>query len=331
MSEARFDFHSLTPDAVLDAVESLGVYPETGLLPLNSYENRVYQFRAEDGRRYVTKFYRPQRWSETQIREEHQFAQELLEAEVPVAAPIAIEGDTLFEHEGYRFALWHSVGGRQFEVDNLDQLEGVGRFLGRLHQVGSRAPFAHRPALSVAEFGHQAREVLQQQAELGPHIETPFFTVLDQVMAKIEAPLSAPVTTLRLHGDMHPGNILWVDEGPSFVDLDDARSGPAIQDLWMMLNGDRQSQLLQLDVLLEGYETFASLDSRELKLIEPLRALRMINYLAWLTKRWSDPAFPRNFPWFGTDKFWEQQVLALKEQLAALDEPPLSLVPDYNP
>ncbi|ADN77864.1 aminoglycoside phosphotransferase [Ferrimonas balearica DSM 9799] len=331
MSEARFDFHSLTPDRVLDAVESLGVYPDTGLLPLNSYENRVYQFRAEDGRRYVTKFYRPQRWSEAQIREEHQFAQELMESEVPVAAPIAIDGETLFEHDGYRFALWHSVGGRQFEVDNLDQLEAVGRFLGRLHQVGRRQPFQHRPALSVAEFGFEAREVLQQQAELGPHIETPFFTVLDQVLARIEAPLAESMTQLRLHGDMHPGNILWVDEGPSFVDLDDARTGPAIQDLWMMLNGDRASQLLQLDVLLEGYETFASLDSRELKWIEPLRALRMINYLAWLTKRWSDPAFPRNFPWFGTDKFWEQQVLALKEQLAALDEPPLSLTPDYTP
>lgn len=331
MSEARFDFHSLTPDVVLDAVESLGVYPETGLLPLNSYENRVYQFRAEDGRRYVTKFYRPQRWSDAQIREEHQFAQELADSEVPVAAPLSLNGDTLFEHEGYRFALWHSVGGRQFEVDNLDQLEAVGRFIGRLHQVGRRTPFAHRPALSLAEFGHQARDLLQQQAQLGPHIETPFFTVLDQVLARLEAPLDQPYDTLRLHGDMHPGNILWVDQGPSFVDLDDARSGPAIQDLWMMLNGDRQSQLLQLDILMEGYETFASLNTAELRLIEPLRALRMINYLAWLTKRWSDPAFPRNFPWFGTDKFWEQQVLALKEQLAALDEPPLSLAPGYNP
>ncbi|MBY5993316.1 serine/threonine protein kinase [Ferrimonas balearica] len=331
MSEAQFDFQSLTPDLVLDAVESLGVYPDTGLLPLNSYENRVYQFRAEDGRRYVTKFYRPQRWSEAQILEEHAFARELADNEVPVAAPIALEGRTLFAHQGYRFALWHSVGGRQFEVDNLEQLEGVGRFLGRLHQVGRQAPFQHRPALSLEEFGHQARAVLQQQAQLGPHIETPFFTVLDQVLARIEGPLSEPVTSLRLHGDMHPGNILWLDEGPSFVDLDDARSGPAVQDLWMMLNGDRASQLLQLDVLLEGYETFASLPSAELKLIEPLRALRMINYLAWLTKRWHDPAFPRNFPWFGTDKFWEQQVLALKEQLAALDDAPLSLAPGYTP
>ncbi|GAA4889746.1 serine/threonine protein kinase [Ferrimonas pelagia] len=327
MSAAQFDFQSLSPDLVLDAVESLGVYPDTGLLALNSYENRVYQFRAEDGGRYVTKFYRPQRWSDRQIREEHEFALELAGAEVPVAAPIVLDGETLFEHQGYRFALWHSVGGREFEVDNLDQLEGVGRFLGRLHQEGRKKPFLHRPELGIQEFGFEARAILQQQAQLSGYIENNFFLLVDQLLDAIAEPLRGNYQRLRLHGDMHPSNILWRDDSPSFVDLDDARSGPAIQDLWMMLSGDRPNRLLQLDVLMEGYETFATLDNKELALIEPLRALRMINYLAWLTKRWQDPAFPRNFPWFGTDKFWEEQILALKEQLAALDEAPLSLIP----
>ncbi|WP_028116546.1 serine/threonine protein kinase [Ferrimonas senticii] len=326
MTTAQFDFQSLTPDLTLDAIEALGIYPDSGLLPLNSYENRVYQFRADDGGRYVAKFYRPQRWRAEQIREEHQFALELAEAEVPVAAPLSFDGDTLFEHQGYQYALWRSVGGRQFEVDNLDQLEQVGRFLGRLHQQGSKRAFCHRPTLGIDEFGHQARQILAEQAQLGSYLETPFFTVLDQLLQAISTPLAQSQPLLRLHGDMHPGNILYVDEGPSFVDLDDARMGPAIQDLWMMLNGDRSQQLLQLDILLEGYQTFSHLPTSQLALIEPLRALRMINYLAWLTKRWQDPAFPRNFPWFGTDKFWEQQVLALKEQLAALHQTPLTLM-----
>ncbi|WP_298442962.1 serine/threonine protein kinase [uncultured Ferrimonas sp.] len=327
MSRGQFDFQSLGPDLMLDAIEALGVYPDSGLLALNSYENRVYQFRADDGQRYVTKFYRPQRWSAAQICEEHQYALELADAEVPVAAPMAFGGDTLFEHQGYYYALWRSVGGRQFEVDNLDQLEQVGRFLGRLHQQGQKRDFAHRPTLSITEFGHDAKTVLQQQAQIGGYLETAFYTVLDQLLQRIAEPLAQKQPFLRLHGDMHPGNILYLDDGPSFVDLDDARMGPAIQDLWMMLNGDRSQRLVQLDVLLEGYDTFATLPSSQLALIEPLRALRMINYLAWLTKRWQDPAFPRNFPWFGTDKFWEEQVLAMKEQLAALDEMPLSLSP----
>lgn len=329
-NDPQFDFHSLSPDCILDAVESLGVYPETGLLPLNSYENRVYQFRAEDSRRYVVKFYRPQRWSEACIREEHQFAHELADAEVPVAAPKRIDGETLFEHQGYRFALWGSVGGREFEVDNLDQLEQVGQFLGRMHQVAKGGQFQHRPKLTLDTHGWQPKQVLQQQAQLPMHIETAFFTVLEQVLDQVAKAPWQSMTTQRLHGDMHPGNILWTPDGPGFVDLDDARTGVAVQDLWMMLAGDRSQQLLQLDILLEGYETFCDFDHSQLQLIEPLRALRMVHYLSWLTLRWCDPAFPRNFPWFGSDRFWEEQVLALKEQLSALQEAPISLNQGLN-
>ncbi|BDY06852.1 serine/threonine protein kinase [Ferrimonas sp. YFM] len=328
MTQAQFDFHSLGPDCILNAVESMGIYPDTGLLPLNSYENRVYQFRAEDGRRYVVKFYRPQRWTVDAILEEHAFSHELADAEVPVAAPLRIDGETLFEHQGYRFALWDSIGGREFEVDNLEQLEQVGQFLGRLHQVARGGQFAHRAPLNIHTHGHQPRQVLEQQAQLPAHIETAFFTVLDQVLEQVtQAPWDQ--AQQRLHGDMHPGNILWTPDGPGFVDLDDARTGPAVQDLWMMLSGDRSQRVMQLDILLEGYETFCDFNHSELQLVEPLRALRMIHYLSWLTLRWSDPAFPRNFPWFGTGRFWEEQVLALKEQLAALQEPALSLTPGY--
>ncbi len=327
---AQFDFQSLSPDLTLDAIEALGIYPESGLLALNSYENRVYQFKADDGGRYVVKFYRPQRWTAAQILEEHQFALELADAEVPLAAPLCINGSTLFEHQGYLYALWRSVGGRAYEVDNLDQLEQVGRFVGRLHQFGQKRAFACRPTLSLDEFGWQAQAQLQQHGQLPRYLETPFFSVLERLLQRIEAPLSVPQPLLRLHGDLHPGNILYVNDGPSFVDLDDARMGPAIQDLWMLLNGDRNHRTLQLEILLEGYETFHHLPVSQLQLIEPLRTLRMINYLAWLNKRWQDPAFPRSFPWFGTDKFWEQQVLLFKEQLAILDEAPLSLVPNGN-
>ncbi|SDI35916.1 Ser/Thr protein kinase RdoA involved in Cpx stress response, MazF antagonist [Ferrimonas sediminum] len=330
MTLAQFDFHSLSPDCILDAVESVGLYPETGLLPLNSYENRVYQFRADDGRRYVVKFYRPQRWTEAAILEEHAFAHELAAAEVPVAAPKLIDGTSLFEHQGYRFALWDSIGGREFEVDNLEQLEQVGVFLGRMHKVAQAGQFAHRAPLTIETHGYQPRQVLQQQAQLPSHIETAFFTVLDQVLERVAQAPWQRAHTQRLHGDMHPGNILWTPDGPGFVDLDDARTGPAVQDLWMMLAGERSHQQMQLDILLEGYETFCDFDHSELQLVEPLRALRMVHYLSWLTLRWQDPAFPRNFPWFGSDRFWEDQVLAMKEQLSALQEPALSLSPGLS-
>ncbi|KPV97238.1 serine/threonine protein kinase [Pseudoalteromonas sp. P1-11] len=323
---SKFSFEDLTPDLILDAIESVGIYAESGLLALNSYENRVYQFKAEDGLRYVVKFYRPERWSKAQIQEEHDFAFELAEAEVPVVAPIKHNGESLFEHQGYVFVLFPSVGGRQFEVDNLDQLDVMGRLIGRMHQVAKSKAFEHRPTFSCEEYLHTAKVHLQKSNLVPMGISTAFYTILDLVIEQAQAQYKN-VQEIRLHGDCHAGNILWAGEALMFVDLDDARQGPAIQDLWMMLSGDRQTQLLQLDTLVNAYEEFCDFDHTQLKLIEPLRAMRIIHYMGWVAKRWSDPAFVRNFSWFAEDKYWEQQILALKEQFAALQEAPLKLLP----
>ncbi|RJE78387.1 stress response serine/threonine protein kinase YihE [Pseudoalteromonas sp. MSK9-3] len=323
---SEFSFANLTPDLILDAIESIGIYPESGLLALNSYENRVYQFRADDNCRYVVKFYRPQRWSDKQIQEEHQFSLSLIEAEVPVVAPIQRDGQTLFEYQGYRFTLFPSVGGRQFEMDNLDQLEMLGRYIGRLHSVAGSQTFTHRPTINTQDYLERAREAILSSQLLSTYMETPFLTILDQLIEKTQNAYY-DTAQIRLHGDCHAGNILWSNDKLLLVDLDDCRQGPAIQDLWMMLNGDRQEKAMQLDTMLCGYEEFHSFDQRQLGLIEPLRAMRMVHYMGWLATRWQDPAFPRNFSWFATDKYWEQQVLALKEQYAALNEPALKLIP----
>ncbi len=323
---SQFSFTDLTPDTILDAIESLGIYVESGLLPLNSYENRVYQFVAEDQKRYVAKFYRPQRWSLAQIQEEHDFAFELEAAEVPVVAPLKFSGKSIHEYGGYLFTLYSSVGGRMFEQDSLEQLEWMGRFIGRIHQTGRREAFTHRPTMNVTEYLDDAASTIKSSGFIPMTLETAFVTILDQTVDAAKANYT-PGETIRLHGDCHAGNILWTPDGPSFVDLDDSRNGPAIQDIWMMLSGDRQNQLLQLDTLVEGYESFAHFDESQLTLVEPLRAMRIVHYMAWLAKRWDDPAFPRNFGWFTSDKYWEQQILTLKEQLAALHEPPLSLSP----
>ena len=321
--QGDFAFSGLSPDTVLDALETCGIYPESGLLALNSYENRVYQFKAEDGQRLVVKFYRPGRWTDEQILEEHAFALELAGADIPLVAPLAIDGKTMQQACGFRFAVFPSVGGRQFEVDNLDQIEWMGRFIGRIHRVAQAKPFVHRPELNTQSFLDAPRDVLTRSRLLPSHLETAFFAILDPLIKETRQRYHNS-TLIRLHGDCHPGNILWRD-GPMFVDLDDCRSGPAIQDLWMMLCGDRQQQMLQLDGLVEAYEEFHSFDNSQLTLIEPLRAMRMVHYMAWLSQRWEDPAFPRAFPWFAEDKYWEGQILALKEQLAALHEPPLKL------
>lgn len=303
----------------------MGFYASSGLLALNSYENRVYQFRAEDGNRYVAKFYRPERWSEAQIEEEHQFTRELQDAEVPVVAPVLRDNKSLFSHQGYRFALFPSVGGRQFEMDNLDQLDMLGRLIGRMHQVAKAGHFSARPTMNCDEYLDQAKAQLQQSNLVSMAMETPFFTVLDQVISSTKQSYQTNAM-MRLHGDCHAGNILWSNEQQlTFVDLDDSRQGAAVQDIWMMLSGDRNNQLLQLDTLISAYEEFCDFDHQQFTLIEPLRAMRMVHYMGWLAKRWTDPAFVRNFSWFATDKYWEQQTLALKEQLSALQEPALKL------
>ncbi len=318
-----FDFSGLNPDTILDGIESIGLYPESGLLALNSYENRVYQFLADDRRRYVVKFYRPQRWTNEQILEEHQFALELQAQEIPIVAPSVINEKTLHTIDDYRFAVFPSVGGREFEVDNLDQLEWMGRFIGRIHNVSSTNAFQHRPPLNQTTHLDTPVETLNASSLIPDTLKTAFFAILEPLVNATKDRY-IDFANIRLHGDCHPGNILWRD-GPSFVDLDDCRMGPAIQDLWMMLSGDRIQQQIQLDTLIEAYEEFHEFDTAQLALIEPLRAMRMVHYMAWLSDRWQDPAFPKAFPWFGEDKYWEQQILALKEQLAALDEPLLKL------
>lgn len=328
-----FDFSGLQPDFIIDALQQLGLDISSGLTALNSYENRVYQFSAWQGdaaqpQKYVVKFYRPQRWSAAQLQEEHDFAFELAAADIPVVAPLQLEGQSLLQYGGYYLALFPSRGGRTLEIDNDEQLAMLGRFLGRLHQVGKARAFAHRPAFSVESHLQQSREVLQALALIPAYLRPAFDTALDQVIAEC-ARQYQPKQLIRLHGDCHAGNLFYTREGPFFVDLDDCRSGPAIQDLWMMLSGDRHQQRDTLELMLEEYEQYCDFDPAELKLIEPLRAMRMVHYMAWLARRWQDPAFPMNFPWFATDKYWEQQCLALKEQLFLLQQPPLSLVPDY--
>ncbi|BDM66007.1 stress response kinase A [Shewanella sp. NFH-SH190041] len=324
------DYHGLTPDVILTAIESLQIYPETGLLALNSYENRVYQFRCDRGQRYVVKFYRPGRWTDVQILEEHSFTQALAEAEVPVAAPVVVDGTTLHFYQGYRFALFPSIGGRQFEVDNLTHLEQVGRFIGRIHQLAGSASFQHRITMSPALWGRDAIAQLRQSDHVPQGLQPAFFQAADALIARVEQCWPADGGQLiRLHGDLHPGNILWTPDGPGFVDLDDACMGPAVQDIWMMLSGERTNQLLQLDILLEGYEEFCDFDTRQLALIEPLRAMRMLHHCGWISRRWEDPAFPMYFPWFAEQGYWQQQTAAFVEQLQLLDEPPLTLSPMY--
>jgi len=326
---SAFSFTELNPDLILDAIESQQVYPESGLLALNSYENRVYQFLADDRKRYVVKFYRPERWSNEQLQEEHDFTLFLAQNDIPVVAPIVQNDASLFEHEGYRFCLFPSVGGRMFELDNLDQLEWLGRLLGRFHKASGTECFQHRHTLNFEQEILEARQLLQQSDFIPDYLRNTFFHDLNILIETTLEFCHQDYQTIRLHGDCHAGNILWQSfdtyDDAILVDLDDCINGPAIQDIWMMLNGDRQQQLLQLDTIIGAYEEFREFDYNEFNLIEPLRARRMINYMAWLAKRWKDPAFPRNFSWFATDKYWEQQVLAIKEQISALQEPPLKL------
>ena len=330
MTASRHPYETLTPDVVLDALAAVGLYGDGRLMALSSYENRVYQVHLEDAYEgqaiVVAKFYRPDRWSEAQILEEHAFAAELAQAEVPAVAPLAPAGATLHHHGGFAFSVSPRRGGRRPELDDGEVLEWIGRFLGRLHNVGAVAPFRTRPALNIASFAIEPRDWLLANHAIPMEVEREWREHFEHALAAITAAFDAAkgCASIRLHGDCHPGNILWTpDAGPHFVDLDDARSGPAVQDLWMLLSGDRGQRQRQLGALVDGYEQMRELDRRELALIEPLRTLRLIHYSAWLARRWDDPAFPQAFPWFGTPDYWRDQVLMLKEQVEAMAEPPL--------
>jgi Ser/Thr protein kinase RdoA (MazF antagonist) len=344
-SAALHAYETLTPDRVLDALASVGLLGDGRLMALSSYENRVYQVHLESpvgeaelaGDVVVAKFYRPDRWSDAQIIEEHAFAAELMAAEIPVVGPLVLGGATLHHFGGFSFSVSPSRGGRRPELDNLEVLEWIGRFLARIHTVGCAKPFSHRPALNLQTFGFTPRDILLGgDSAKGAHgyipldMESRWRKAFDEAMLVAQTVFESvgDVRTLRLHGDCHPGNILWTPEGlplagPHFVDLDDARSGPAVQDLWMLVSGDRAQSTRQLGALVDGYEEFREFDRRELALIEPLRTLRLVHYSAWLAQRWHDPIFPINFPWFGSSDYWKGQVDMLEEQTEAMQETPL--------
>lgn len=321
-------YEQLTPDRVLDAVESKGYMASGHVLALNSYENRVYQIGIEDADPLIAKFYRPERWSAEAILEEHRFTWELAEQEIPVVAPLRDDnGETLFQYEGFAFALFPRKSGHWPELDDLDNLEWMGRFLGRIHAIGATKPFVHRPALDIQSFGYASYEYLLEHGFIPRDLELPYRSLAEDVLKQIEAAYerAGEITNIRLHGDCHPGNILWRQDGPWFVDMDDCRSGPAIQDLWMLLSGERSEMAIQLSTIVEGYEQFMDFNRHELNLIEALRSLRMLHYSAWLARRAEDPAFQQAFPWFYQPRYWEEQILSLREQAALLNEPVLNI------
>lgn len=334
-ADAVHPYDRLTPQAVLDALDSVGQRGDGRLLQLNSYENRVFQVMLEDGGAVVAKFYRPGRWTDAQIAEEHAFAAELAAAELPVVAPLMLaDGSTLaqvdVDDQPFRLAVYPRRSGHGPDLDQPDTLRWLGRFIGRLHAVGAQRPFAHRRRLDAATFGHQALARLLALDVIAPAQIDAFRSTAQQALVTVDAAFAAvPFTPIRLHGDCHPGNILWrePDEGagggPHIVDLDDAVTGPAVQDLWMLLSGDVDAMRGQLAAVLAGYRQFCRFDRRELALIEPLRTLRMLHHNAWLAERWADPAFPVAFPWFDTPNHWSQQTVELREQIAAMSAPAL--------
>lgn len=319
-------FSGLSPDVVLDAIDSLGLKTDGRLLALNSYENRVYQVGMEEGQPLVAKFYRPHRWPDAAILEEHAFVAELAANEIPVVPALpSTDGVTLHAFGDYRFSIYLRQGGRAPELGDPEVLEWMGRFIGRIHAVGALHAFQVRPALDIESFGEEPRDYLLANNFIPVDIEEAYRSVVNQALDGVRRCFdrAGDVATLRLHGDCHPGNVLWTDDGPHFVDFDDSRMGPAIQDLWMLLSGERADMTRQLAGILAGYECFHDFDPRELHLVEALRTLRLIHYAAWIARRWNDPAFPAAFPWFNTQRYWQDRILELREQIALMDEPPL--------
>ncbi|NIO43814.1 MAG: serine/threonine protein kinase [Burkholderiales bacterium] len=325
-------YENLTPDYVLNAVESVGRRCDGRMLALNSYENRVYQVGIEDedgtATFLVAKFYRPQRWSDAQILEEHGFVFELAEAEIPVVAPLCIGGRSLHEFAGFRFALFPRHGGRAPELDEPEVLEWMGRFIARIHARGAIRRFENRPGIDIETFGEQPVRYLLDHAFIPPDLVDSYSAAAQAALTSVREAYAraGTVQTIRLHGDCHAGNILWTDAGPHFVDFDDARTGPSVQDLWMLLSGDRASMTRQLSDVLAGYEDFMEFDRRELHLIEALRTLRILHYAGWIAQRWTDPAFPPAFTWFNTQRYWEEHILQIKEQIGLVQEEPIGPV-----
>lgn len=326
-NKAHVSFENLTPDCVMRAMESVGIHGDGRLLALNSYENRVYLIGLERARAVVAKFYRPQRWRDEGIREEHAFVQELAAHEIPVVAPLE-QGlsSTLHDYAGFRFAIFPMQGGRAPELDDRVTRQWLGRFIGRIHAVGATKPFQHRLSLDVESFGESPLHYLLKNNFLPLDIETVYRSVAQQALDGVRRCFdrAGHVAPIRLHGDCHAGNVLWTDAGPHFVDFDDCLMGPPLQDLWMLLSGNREEMTQQLHDLLTGYAQFAAFDPRQLHLLEGLRTLRLIHYSAWLARRWDDPAFPLAFPWFNTQRYWQDRILELREQIALMDEPPLA-------
>ncbi|MEY4640156.1 MAG: hypothetical protein RLZZ227_150 [Pseudomonadota bacterium] len=320
-------FAALSPDWILNAVESTGLICDGRMLALNSYENRVYQVGIDESEPVIVKFYRPQRWTREQILEEHAFVHELELHELPVVAPVIdADGRSLHDFEGFMFAVFPRRGGRSPDLD-LDTLQVIGRTLGKLHSFGARERFRHRQQLNVATFAEASSAFLLERDFIPADLRNAYTTLARDLIGRVQQIFQERKHTelLRIHGDCHPGNILWRDDIPYLVDFDDTMTGPAVQDMWMLLSGEREQQLAQLSELIEGYDTFHTFKPAELGLIEALRTMRLMHYSAWLARRWDDPAFPRSFPWFNTPRYWSGHILELREQLAALDEPPLVL------
>ncbi len=322
------DYSRLSPDLVINAVESTGRLSDARVMALNSYENRVYQVGIEDSLPLIAKFYRPARWTDAQIQEEHDFCRVLTEAYLPGVGPVVGEGGgTLYDYEGYRFTLFNRKGGQAPEPGDYEQLHRIGMLLGRMHAIGKRQPFAHRPALTLERFLSQPSQLILAKGFLPKTLTERYQAVIARLGEQIRATGLESSAFIRTHGDCHPGNILWTrDDGPWLVDFDDCQSAPAVQDLWMLLAGTRHEQELQLAEMLDGYSMFCDFSASELTLVEGLRSLRMIHYAGWLALRWDDPAFPRYFPWFNSTGYWEQHVAELEQQVVLMDEEPLRLL-----
>lgn len=322
---AALAFTNLQPEHILEVLEALSFRCDGRFLALNSYENRVYQVGIEGDRPIVAKFYRPGRWSDAAIFEEHEFSQQLADAEIPVVAPSVCAGQTLHHSGPFRFSVSPCHGGRAPDLDNLDLSRQLGRLLARIHLIGETTNFSHRPAVDIESYGFASCDYLLEHDYIPLELMPAYESIVDHVLAAVEDCFerAGTIRQLRLHADFHPGNVLVAEDRLHIVDLDDTRSGPAIQDMWMFLSGDQDEQTPQLEALLSGYQEFRQFDARELHLIEALRSLRIMHYAAWIARRWEDPAFKIAFPWFDSHRYWEEHVLALREQVALMQEPPL--------